>query len=86
MGSSKGAIAAMFAAWTPIREKVAGGLDYAGYLLLYPLCAEIEDGQVSPNPVHVFIGELDNWTPAAPCIAEVARMQARGAGLGDHAL
>lgn len=78
MGSSKGAIAAMFAAWTPIREKVAGDLDYAGYLLLYPLCAEIEDGRVTANPVHVFIGELDNWTPAAPCIAEVARMKARG--------
>ncbi len=78
MGSSKGAIAAMFAAWTPIRRKVAGELDYAGYLLLYPLCAEIEDGQVTAAPVHVFIGELDNWTPAAPCIAQVERMKAQG--------
>jgi len=78
MGSSKGAIAALFAAWSPIREKVAGDLDFAGYALLYPLCARIEDANVTSSPVHVFIGEKDNWTPAAPCIAEVARMRALG--------
>ncbi len=78
MGSSKGAIAALFAAWTPIREKVAGDLDYAGYILLYPLCATIEDGQVTDSPVHVFIGELDNWTPSAPCIEEVGRLASLG--------
>lgn len=78
MGSSKGAIAALFAAWSPVREKVAGTLDYAGYILLYPFCAAIEDGRVTANPVHVFIGEMDNWTPAAPCIAQVERMKRLG--------
>ncbi len=78
MGSSKGAIAALYAAWSPIREKVAGDLDFAGYALLYPLCANIEDGDVSANPLHVFIGEKDNWTPPAPCIKQVARMRSLG--------
>ena len=78
MGSSKGAIAALYAAWTPIREKVAGVLDYAAYILLYPFCARIEDARVTSNPVRVFIGEQDNWTPPAPCEAEVARMQGLG--------
>jgi len=78
MGSSKGAIAALFAAWSPIRQKVVTELDFAGYALLYPLCARIEDATVTASPVHVFIGEKDNWTPAAPCIAEVERMRARG--------
>ncbi|MBT5267644.1 MAG: alpha/beta hydrolase fold domain-containing protein [Rhodospirillaceae bacterium] len=78
MGSSKGAIAALYAAWTPIREKVAGDLDFAGYALLYPLCATIEDAQITAAPVHVFIGEEDNWTPAAPCIEQVKRMKALG--------
>ena len=78
MGSSKGAIAALYASWTPIREKVAGKLDFAGYVLLYPLCASIEDGDVTASPVHVFIGEKDNWTPAAPCIAQVERMKSLG--------
>ena len=77
MGSSKGAVAALYAAWTPIREKVIGDLDFAGYVLLYPLCTAIEDAKVTANPVHVYIGELDNWTPATPCV---------GAGLGDHPL
>jgi len=78
MGSSKGAIAALYATWSPIRKKVAGDLDYAGYALLYPLCTTIEDGNVSANSVHVFIGKEDNWTPAAPCIEQVNRMAALG--------
>lgn len=78
MGSSKGAIAALYANWEPIRRKVAGGLDFAGYALLYPLCAAIEDGKVSPNPLHVFIGAEDNWTPPAPCKAQVDRMKGLG--------
>ncbi|MDA1098018.1 MAG: dienelactone hydrolase family protein [Proteobacteria bacterium] len=78
MGSSKGAVAALYAAWNPIREKIAGGLDYAAYLLLYPLCTRIEDGKVTANAVRVFIGELDNWTPPAPCIAQASRMKALG--------
>lgn len=78
MGSSKGAIAALYAAWTPIRHKVVGELDFADYILLYPLCVTIEDSDVTKNPVHVFIGKEDNWTPAAPCISEVSRMKALG--------
>lgn len=78
MGSSKGAIAALYATWKPIREKVVGALDYAGYVLLYPLCTNIEDGDVSASPVHVYIGDQDNWTPAAPCIEQVKRMKALG--------
>lgn len=78
MGSSKGAIAALYAAWQPVREKVVGSLDFAGYILLYPLCVTIEDGKVTASPVHVFIGDKDNWTPAAPCIEQVGRMKALG--------
>lgn len=78
MGSSKGAIAALFASWSPIREKVAGDLDFAGYILLYPLCLAIEDGDVTKNPVHIYIGEKDNWTPAAPCITLAGDMKSRG--------
>lgn len=78
MGSSKGGVAALYAAWNPVRETIAGGLDYAGYLLLYPLCTKIEDGKVTANAVRVFIGDKDNWTPAAPCIAQAERMQALG--------
>ncbi len=75
MGSSKGAISALYAAWTPIRQKVVGDLDFAAYLLLYPLCTALEDGKVTENTVHVFIGEKDNWTPAEPCIQQVDRMK-----------
>lgn len=78
MGSSKGAVAALYAAWNPIREKVTGGLDYAGYILLYPLCTAIEDGKVTANPVRVFIGDKDNWTPSAPCIRQAERMKTLG--------
>ncbi len=78
MGSSKGGIAALYATWSPVRKKVAGNLDYAGYILLYPLRTMIEDGDVTASPVHVFIGAKDNWTPATPCIAQVERMKGLG--------
>lgn len=78
MGSSKGAIAALYAAWTPAREKVVGALDFAGYLLLYPLCTAIEDAKTTAAPVRIFIGEEDNWTPPAPCIEQTARMRDMG--------
>jgi len=77
MGSSKGAISALYAAWTPYRKKVADNLDFAAYLLLYPLCTVLEDGKVTDSPVHVFIGEEDNWTPAKPCIQQVGRMKSQ---------
>ncbi len=82
MGSSKGAIAALYAAWTPIRKKVAGDLDFAGYALLYPICVTIEDDQVSSSPVHIFAGKKDNWTPPAPCIKQVEKMKLRGRDWG----
>lgn len=78
MGSSKGAIAALFSTWNPIRQKIVGNFDFAGYMLLYPLCVDIEDGNVTEKPVRVFIGNKDNWTPAQPCIEQVERMKALG--------
>ena len=84
MGSSKGAIAALYASWAPTRKKVAGDKDFAGYALLYPLCAAIEDANVTKSPVRVFIGEKDNWTPAAPCIRQVDRMKALGFDWSIH--
>lgn len=78
MGASKGAVAALYATWTPIRKKIVGNLDFAGYVLLYPLCTTIEDGKVTRNPVRVYIGKLDNWTPAAPCVRQTKRMETLG--------
>ncbi len=78
MGSSKGAIAAMLAAWDPVRKTVVGDLDFAGYALLYPLCVDIEDARMTDSPVHIFIGEEDNWTPAAPCLKLVEKLNGLG--------
>ena len=78
MGSSKGAVAALYATWNPIRQKIVGDLDFAGYVLLYPLYTTIEDGKVTTIAVHVYIGKMDNWTPAAPCIRQARRMEKLG--------
>ena len=58
MGSSKGAVAALYATWNPIRQKIVGDLDFAGYVLLYPLYTTIEDGKVTTIAVHVYIGKI----------------------------
>ncbi len=67
-GWSLGGGVALFSAWGPLKNSINPNISFAAHLPFYPPCI------VSPtnldfgnSPIHILIGELDNWTPAEAC-------------------
>jgi dienelactone hydrolase len=69
LGWSQGAIATLWASWVATRARPHPvEHDFAAGIAVYPGCAAIAERPYRPAfPVHLFVGELDDWTPAAPC-------------------
>ena len=70
-GWSHGGIATLWASrqGTKARPKDVK-TDFAVGMAMYPGCVAILKTEYRPAfPVHLFVGELDDWTPAAPCKA-----------------
>ena len=68
-GWSLGGGVALFSAWKPIHHAINKDIIFAAHLPIYPPCI------VTPklldfgdSPIHILIGELDNWTPAEACL------------------
>ena len=79
-GWSLGGTAALYAAWAPIAEALApGGERFAAHLPIYPAAyIHVEDDRWTGAPIRSLIGNLDDFTPAAPAVALAARLAARG--------
>ncbi len=67
-GWSLGGGVTLFSAWLPLKEAINKELSFASHLAFYPPCFINPDNtDFSQSPIHILIGELDNWTPSAPC-------------------
>ena len=67
-GWSLGGGVTLFSAWLPLKEAINKELSFASHLAYYPPCFINPDNtDFSKAPIHILIGELDNWTPSAPC-------------------
>ena len=67
-GWSLGGGVTLFSAWMPVKNAINKELKFASHLAFYPPCfIEPENTEFSNSPIHILIGELDNWTPAKPC-------------------
>lgn len=67
-GWSLGGGVTLFSAWTPLKNKINRELTFASHLAYYPPCfIDPDNTEFSDSPIHILIGELDNWTPASPC-------------------
>lgn len=78
-GWSLGGSVALFSAWEPLRESITSRLRFKTHLPIYPPCiVTLESVQFTDAPIHILIGELDNWTPAEACERLVDDMQASG--------
>ena len=67
-GWSLGGGVTLFSAWMPVKNAINKELKFASHLAFYPPCfIEPENIEFSESPIHILIGELDNWTPAKPC-------------------
>ena len=68
-GWSLGGGVALFSAWQPLKNAINKNVQFAAHLPIYPPCIvtpEILD--FGREPIHILIGELDNWTPAKACL------------------
>jgi dienelactone hydrolase len=67
-GWSLGGGVTLFSAWLPINNAINKKIKFKSHLAFYPPCFfEPENIEFSDSPIHILIGELDNWTPAEPC-------------------
>ena len=68
-GWSLGGAVTLFSAWLPLKRVINNDLKFASHLAFYPPCFfELENLEFSKSPIHILIGEVDDWTPSAPCI------------------
>jgi dienelactone hydrolase len=81
MGFSHGGILTMGAStvWARDTYAPAGQPSFRAFLPFYPFCNTVypERDRVSA-PVRIHSGELDDWTPAAPCAQLVESLRASG--------
>lgn len=67
-GWSLGGAVALYSAWLPLKKSINKSLNFASHLAFYPPCFfDFEDLNFSKVPIHILIGELDDWTPSQPC-------------------
>jgi len=82
-GWSLGGGVALFSGWLPLIEKINPKLKFAAHLAIYPPCiAQPEVLRFTNAPMHILIGELDNWVPAKACEELVPKMKETGANIG----
>ena len=68
-GWSLGGAVTLFSAWKPVKEAITSDLKFASHLAFYPPCFfDPENTEFTDSPIHILIGELDNWTPADACL------------------
>ena len=67
-GWSLGGGVALFSGWMPLKNIISKELSFAAHLAFYPPCFfNPENLSFTKAPMHILIGEDDNWTPANPC-------------------
>ena len=78
-GWSLGGGVTLFSAWLPLKNAINKNLSFASHLAFYPPCfIDPENIEFSQSPIHILIGELDNWTPAKACDELVQEINSLG--------
>ena len=81
-GWSLGGGVALFSGWEPLFRKINPKIKFAAHLSIYPPCiAQPENLKFTDAPMHILIGELDNWVPAKACEELVPEMQKVGVNI-----
>jgi len=74
-GWSLGGGVSLFSAWQPLKNSINPNLTFAAHLPLYPPCIVMPTiSNFGESPIHILIGELDNWTPAQACEELVSKL------------
>ena len=75
-GWSLGGGVALFSAWEPLIDAIGVEARFAAHLSIYPPClVDMDLIRFSPAPIHILIGELDDWVTARACEELVSDLQ-----------
>ena len=75
-GWSLGGGVALFSAWEPLIDAIGVEARFAAHLSNYPPClVDMDLIRFSPAPIHILIGELDDWVTASACEELVSDLQ-----------
>jgi dienelactone hydrolase len=76
-GWSLGGGVTLFSGWLPLKNAINKELNFASHLAFYPPCfVEPNNLDFTQSPIHILIGELDDWTPSDPCNNLVDKLNA----------
>ena len=68
-GWSLGGGVTLYSAWKPLMDAINSDYTFAAHLAFYPPCfSEPNILEFSNAPIHILIGELDQWVPADACV------------------
>ena len=74
-GWSLGGGVSLFSGWMPLKNAITTEVGFASHLAFYPPCfINPENLEFTQAPIHILIGEADNWTPAEPCTNLVEKL------------
>ena len=82
-GWSLGGTVSLYSAWMPLINAINNGeFRFAAHLPIYPGCLAYpypEESMIfSKAPVHILIGELDDWVPASACTNFLGKLNESG--------
>tara|TARA_Y100001960_G_C14687133_1_gene834401 strand:- start:325 stop:1296 length:972 start_codon:yes stop_codon:yes gene_type:complete len=81
-GWSLGGGVTLFSAWKPLKNAINENLSFAAHLSYYPPCiVEPKTLDFSDSPIHLLVGELDDWVPADACVDLASKMRNKGANI-----
>ena len=81
-GWSLGGGVALFSAWQPLIDAIGIQSRFSAHLAFYPPClVDMDLVQFSSVPIHILIGELDNWVTADACSEFVNDLRNNGVNI-----
>ena len=81
-GWSLGGGVALFSAWKPLIKAIGVDQMFSAHLAFYPPCLiDMELMDFSTAPIHLLIGELDDWVTASACEDLVSDLASEGANI-----
>ena len=81
-GWSLGGGVTLFSAWLPLKNAINRDLKFAAHLSYYPPCiVEPSILDFTDSPIHLLVGELDDWVPADACVDLASKMKNNGANI-----
>ena len=82
-GWSLGGGVTLFSAWKPLIEAIGVKVGFAAHLSFYPPClVDMELIEFSSSPIHILIGQLDDWVTAEACENLVTDLSLEGVDIG----